>query len=238
MLIASSCIKLRRTLITEDNSFAALQEVLIYQNKLSTLYTLNISTPKEIIVTKLDDFDSSEISKINYQNTKIIGIKLKSEILNSIISIEKNYSSINAVDRKEINHLSLSSDLAELAKIEENNGNGKMSAFYKFQSEQIIMNNANFNERVYPENSFTVACGFQLHNKSSNHYEKIRKNIPFILLPDKRTLFDVNQKAAIPVDCFYSTNKSSPHCNVLKNISKAIIKTKDDVVNNQNLKVY
>ena len=89
------------------------------------------------------------------------------------------------------------------------------------------MNNTTFVKRVYPENSFTIACGFQLHNKSSNHYEKIRKSIPFILLPDKRTLFDVNQKAAIPVDCFYSSKKSCPHCNVLKKISKIILESSE-----------
>ena len=56
MLIESSYIKLRRTLITEDNSFAALQEMLIYQNKLSTLYTLNISTPKEKVNSNNNSF--------------------------------------------------------------------------------------------------------------------------------------------------------------------------------------
>jgi len=222
IIFASSYIKLRRILVTENNFYSASQEVLIYQNKLNNLYNLNVSTPNEIIVDEINDFECNEIQKIFYKNTKILNVKLKSEILNSIISIEKNCSNIEAIKRKGINHLDISSDLIQLAKTEENNGNEKMSTFYKFQNEQIIMNNTTFVKRVYPENSFTVTCGFQLHNKSSNHYEKIRKSIPFILLPDKRTLFDINQKAAIPVNCFYSSKKSCPHCNILKKISKII----------------
>ena len=42
---------------------------------------------------------------------------------------------MSIVEQKEINYLSLSSDLAELAKTEENNGNKQMSTFYEFQSE-------------------------------------------------------------------------------------------------------
>ena len=37
------------------------------------------------------------------------------------------------------------------------------------------MNNYKFYERVYPENFLTIACGFQLHIKSSSHCENIRK---------------------------------------------------------------
>ena len=79
---------------------------------------------------------------------------------------------MNVVERKEINYLSLSSDLAELAKIKEDNGNEKMSIFYEFESEQMIMNNVNFKERVHPENAFTITCGFQLHSKRSNYCKK------------------------------------------------------------------
>ena len=65
-----------------------------------------------------------------------------------------------------------------------------------------------------------------MHSSSSSHYELLRKSVPFILLPDKRTLFDVNKKAAIPADCFFNTEITSPYCNVLKKLSE-IMKTKN-----------
>ena len=52
MLIISSHIKLRRTLATEDDTFIASQEVLIYRNELSVSFILNVSIPKEISMKK------------------------------------------------------------------------------------------------------------------------------------------------------------------------------------------
>ena len=52
----------------------------------------------------------------------------------------------------------------------------------------------------------------------------IRKKIPFILLLDKRTLFDVNQKAAMPPNYFFNHSKSSPHCVLLKKIANTMSK--------------
>ena len=67
------------------------------------------------------------------------------------------------------------------------------------------MNNKSQCERKYPANSFTVDCGFNLHNKSSTHYENVRKNMPFVLIPDKRALLDVNKKTAISEDSIFSS---------------------------------
>ena len=63
-MFASSCVKLRRILVTENNFYSASQEVLTYQNKLNNLHNLNASTPNEIIVGKIDDSECNEIKKI------------------------------------------------------------------------------------------------------------------------------------------------------------------------------
>ena len=52
----------------------------------------------------------------------------------------------------------------------------------------------------------------------------IRKNLPFVLLPDKRTLFDSSNKPAIPADCFFNEDFISPHCNVLQKIADILPK--------------
>ena len=81
---------------------------------------------------------------------------------------------------------------------------------------------SSFNERIHPENSFTMACRLQLHNSITNRHEPIRKNLPFLLLPDKRTLLDVSKKSASPLDFFFSNDSASPDCNVLKKVTKIV----------------
>ena len=57
--------------------------------------------------------------------------------------------------KKDINYLDISSDLMQLAEIKESYENLNISTFCKFQSEQILMNNASYSKRIYPANSFT-----------------------------------------------------------------------------------
>ena len=80
------------------------------------------------------------------------------------MSIEKQCSTMKTYHSKEINHVGFSSELSKLAQIEEKNGNSRLSTFWKFQSEKIMMSDCKFDERSCTENSFTVSCGFQLHN--------------------------------------------------------------------------
>ena len=63
-----------------------------------------------------------------------------------------------------------------------------------------------------------MRCGLQLHTNGTSMCEKVRENLPFILIPDKRTLFDVSYKSAIPPDFFFNDETTAPHCNVLKKI--------------------
>ena len=109
-----------------------------------------------------------------------------------------------------------------MAEIEESHDILNMSTFYKFQSEQILMNNVSYSKRIYPTNSFTVACRIHLLNKSSTQYESIRKGLHFVLIPGKRVLVDVKQKEAISVDAIFSSEKYLPHCNMLKKLSEMI----------------
>ena len=53
----------------------------------------------------------------------------------------------------------------------------------------------------------------------------MRKTIPFILLLDKRTLFNLNKKVAMPPDSFFDENAAAPHCNILKKIDKVMSKS-------------
>ena len=110
-----------------------------------------------------------------------------------------------------------------MADIEENNEKFKISTFYKFQSEKMLMSNANFNERMCPANSFTVACRFHLHINSSSHYEKTRKKLAFCLDSKKKKSAWCEQIATISVDSIFSSEKSSPHFNVLKKLSEMLI---------------
>ena len=51
------------------------------------------------------------------------------------------------------------------------------------------------------------------------------KNMTFIILPDKRVLFDVNQKAAIPADFFFSSEKHSAMLKIVAEVLSRKITT-------------
>ena len=87
---------------------------------------------------------------------------------------------------------------------------------------QIVMIDTKYNKIVYPDNSLNLWCAIQLHNNSTKYYETIRKKVPFILLPDKRVLFNLSKKLVIPPDWFLNQNKTVPYCNVLKKIIEVI----------------
>ena len=76
-----------------------------------------------------------------------------------------------------------------------------------------------FNERFFPDDSFKITCGLLLCNSSTSRHENIRKKSPFILLPDKRTLLDINKKAVIPPDYIFN-EKTAPHFSVLKKVAE------------------
>lgn len=100
IIFSSSWIKLRRHIFTNDNLYSASQEVLIYNNMITNSCKLNVSTPQKIMLKKIDDFDSSEIKQIIYDNKKIDNIKYKNEILDIIISIEKTTGYMEKIEHQ------------------------------------------------------------------------------------------------------------------------------------------
>ena len=82
------------------------------------------------------------------------------------------------------------------------------------------MYNVKYEKRIYPNDSFTIACGLGLHNCSGTRYEKIRKSTPFLLLPDKRSLFTGLSASNVPLDSIFSTQLHSAHSSILSKICK------------------
>lgn len=77
------------------------------------------------------------------------------------------------------------------------------------------MHNVKNEKRICPNDSFTIACGLSLHNCSGTRYEKIRKSTPFLLLPNKRSLFTGLSASNIPLDSFFSTKMRSAYSSIL-----------------------
>lgn len=94
------------------------------------------------------------------ENVLMSSIIFKSQILDAIISIEKKYNEITIIKNKPIDHMKVSENLLELAEVEENNNNEYLSVFCKFCSKQMRMISTTHHKRIYPENSFTIACAF------------------------------------------------------------------------------
>ena len=84
------------------------------------------------------------------------------------------------------------SDLLQLSEAEKSNNYHKKSSFYQFLSEQKIMTNTSHYKRIYLENLHTILYTLQIKSKSTHYYELLKKNIPFILLPDKIVFIEYN----------------------------------------------
>ena len=84
------------------------------------------------------------------------------------------------------------------------------------------MTNASHHKRIYPQNSFTMSLALQLKNRSSHHYELLRKSTSFLLLPGKRVFSEYNKKNVISSDCIFQSKDTSPHAMVLRTIFQAM----------------
>ena len=82
------------------------------------------------------------------------------------------------------------------------------------------MCNVKCEKRIYPNDSFTIACALSLHNYSGTRHEKIRKSTPFLLFPDKRNLFTVLSRSNVPLDSVFSTHLHSAHSSMLSKTSE------------------
>lgn len=111
----------------------------------------------------------------------------------------------------------MSTTLLEIASAESEKNNQNLSMFCNFLSEQVLMSNLSCNERTYPEHFFTTLCCFALRSNSRNHCEMIRKNMRLFLPTDERTLFNVNQIAALPADATFNEKRITTFCSAQKN---------------------
>ena len=97
------------------------------------------------------------------------------EIVHFVHEIEKDDKVINLCETEQPNYSDVSSCLLTLAKIEDDNDKNELAVYCKFVSEHVIVTNTKFNMRVYPEDSFTIACGLLLYNNITSRYGNIRK---------------------------------------------------------------
>ena len=119
--------------------------------------TLNSSNPSATIEEKLNN--CSIMKKVDCNNVNCDGLKFAYEIVSFIYKLEKENKFANLCEINPPNHSDFSSCLLELAKIEDNGNRKELAAHCKFMSEKITMINTSFDKRVYPEDSFTIACG-------------------------------------------------------------------------------
>ena len=89
--------------------------------------------------------------------------------------------------------------MSKLPEVESNNNKNELSIYCKFLSEKVVLESTRFYERVLLENAFTVRCDLQLYNNRTSMHESMRKDLPFILLPDKLTFFRCDSEI-----CYYS----------------------------------
>lgn len=83
--------------MTNDKAYSAIQEIIIDEDKDKNKYNLHLSTPKQIVLGKNTALDLDCMNQVVYENKKINSIKFKHEILDNIISVEKEFNMIKDV---------------------------------------------------------------------------------------------------------------------------------------------
>ena len=199
--------KLRRNVHAENKFYSVCEDLTVSFDLNMKLINVVLSTPSSIMEEKMNDYDIKAMNKINFHHINSEGMKCIYEIVDFVNKIEKFNKVINLCETEQPNHSDVSSCLLTLAKIEDNNNRNELAVYCKFVSEHVIVTNTKFNMRVCPEDSFTIAFGLLLCNNSTIRHEKIRKSAPLILLPEKRTLFEIKKKEEILPDCFLMKTK-------------------------------
>ena len=120
--------------------------------------------------------------------------------------------------KQSLSYFSVVSDLHEIAIREDQNDNLQSSMFCNCIAEKIEHCNMPHQKRTCSNDSFTMACGLQLHSMSGNHHDGLRNKCDFILLLDKRTLFSSGNHK-LPLECFFSTKDTSAHVMVMKKLA-------------------
>ena len=86
----TSFLKIRRNLMTSDKIYSATQEIITHENKHKKKYQWHLSTPHQIILHKKPDSEIQHVKEVVCKNASMNSIIFKSQILDTIISIEKN----------------------------------------------------------------------------------------------------------------------------------------------------
>ena len=72
--------------------------------------------------------------------------------------------------------------------------NSHSRVFYAYIAEQIQIHETKSSERRCPNDSYTMAMAHALHMHGSTRHKNIRKNLPFEMMPDVRTIFSLSEK--------------------------------------------
>ena len=82
--------------------YSAIQEIIIHENKHNKNYELHLSTPHQIILHKNPDSEIQHVKEVACKNVSINSIIFKSQILDTIISIEKKYNEITIIEKNQL----------------------------------------------------------------------------------------------------------------------------------------
>ena len=170
---------------------SSAQEITMHEDLKTKYFKINLSTPHQIIKDNINNSLAKTKKEVTFKYFDHVGIKLKSEILNYVIEIEKEFNCVTVKNRDE-NHIDMSNTLIKLAAVDIEININELSIYYKFVSEQLILMKTSFNKRIFPENSIIMACRLQLHKNSTSRHESIGKYLPFLLFLEISNLFDVN----------------------------------------------
>ena len=166
--------KLTRYLSSEKHHFSAIQETQISESgNEEHLLKIKLVTPSLMRIEKnLEIDDEFSLKQIDYTTSFEFDVKSKSGMLDHVRRVERE----NRVTHIKmfLSYSSVVTDLRQITIREDQNGNLHNSMFYNCLAEQIEHYNIPHQKRVHPNDSFTMACGLQLHSMSGNHYDHLR----------------------------------------------------------------
>ena len=228
-------VKLSRPVQDESGYYTCPQNVILTPSIDGKFVNVMANTPNKLIMT--EEFDEC-VDSVKYNEKKWINICKISGIIEYIYLIEISTNMIG-IGR---NIISSQKHLANQVKEYANNLMENIHSYllYSCIAGQMEIHETKRPQQRYPNDSCTMIMAHSLYLSSSTQFKKIRKSLPFIFLPDVRTLYSLSEKNYIPLNIFFNSNKESAHTHLFRTAAHHLRNKHNNVfkkneINNNNI---
>ena len=187
--IAENRVKLSRPMHDKSAYCTCPQNAILTPSSDGKFVHVMANTPNKVIMT--EEVDEC-VDSIAHDKKKWVNIDKISAIIECVHSIEKSTTILGIGKSVISSHEHLRNQVKEHANNLMENIHSHL--FYSCIAEQMEMHETKSSQRRYPNDSYTMTMAHSIHFSSSTQYEKIRKSLPFAIMPDVRTSHSLSEK--------------------------------------------